>query len=249
MTHSTDETKLEQEVRNKDLDIEKHDKFSHINWVALEDMVYTYFTATKNIQGVPLAYIIGNTPAPYGIVIDREQEIILNAPLQGNMFSRDTKKVLVILKELTLDNNADTWMKRKHCGQEAMLEFQNHYDGKSDRECRKQVDKYNLKILFYRNGSTFSLEKYTTKMIFLNVLDNNNVPLYEQDKVRHFLDNINFPNNHLKTEVNTCISSQSDSFTIASTYTSTVISRLLQRPIYHHEGMDRNGRSTELVRE
>ena len=37
------------------------------------------------------------------------------------MFSRDTKMVLAILKELTVDTDADTWMKGKRCSQEAML--------------------------------------------------------------------------------------------------------------------------------
>ena len=32
-------------------------------------------------------------------------EIIQNAPLQGNMFYCDTKKVLAILKELTVDTD------------------------------------------------------------------------------------------------------------------------------------------------
>ena len=59
-----------------------------------------------------------------------------------------------------------------------------------------------------------------------NVLDNYDVPLYEEDKVRQHLDNINCPNKKLKTEFNICISVYSDSFETASTYLSIVISRL-----------------------
>ena len=43
-----------------------------------------------------------------------------------------------------------------------MLAFQNNYDGKSEGESRKQVDKENLKRLFYRNKTTLSFEKYVT---------------------------------------------------------------------------------------
>ena len=39
-------------------------------------MVYTYFTAMKHSQGLPLAYIIRKTPYPPGILMDREQDII-----------------------------------------------------------------------------------------------------------------------------------------------------------------------------
>ena len=76
--------------------------------------MYTYFTAMKNSQGVYLTYAICKTPDPSGIFIDRDQEIIKNA--QGKMFSCDTKKVLAILKELKLDNDAETWMKSKCWG-------------------------------------------------------------------------------------------------------------------------------------
>ena len=69
-------------------------------------------------------------------------------PQQGNIFSRDTKKVLAILKELTVDTDAETWMKDKRCGQKAILALENHYDGKSEDEIRKQVAKDDLKMYF-----------------------------------------------------------------------------------------------------
>ena len=46
------------------------------------------------------------------------------------MFSCGTKKVLEILKVLTVDTDAETWLKGKCCDQEAMLALKNHYDGK-----------------------------------------------------------------------------------------------------------------------
>ena len=60
--------------------------------------------------------------------------------------------------------------------------------------------KEDLNRSFYRNEITFSFEKYVTNMKqTFNVLDNYNDPLYEEDKVRKLLDNINCPNNNLKT--------------------------------------------------
>ena len=80
-----------------------------------------------------------------------EQEIIKNCPLQLNIFYCDTNKFLAILKYLTVDTAAETWMKGKRCGREAMLALQHHYDVKSEGGRRKQVAKYNQKTLFYRN--------------------------------------------------------------------------------------------------
>ena len=77
---------------------------------------------------------------------------------------RDTKNVLVIIKELTVDTDTDTCMKGKYCGQETMLALQNHYDGKYEGERRKKLAKYNLKRLFYRNKNNLSFEKYVTNM-------------------------------------------------------------------------------------
>ena len=88
--------------------------------------------------------------------------------------------------------------------------------------------KDNLKRLFYRNETTFSIENYVTKMKqTLNVLDNYNITLYEDEKVRKLLDNINCPTKYLKTEVNICRSSHIYSFKKSSTYLPTVLSCLL----------------------
>ena len=81
MADCIDETKLDYEDWKKDPYINKPDSLLHSKWVALEEMVYTYFTAMKNIQGVPLVYFILKAVDPSGIVIDREQEIIKNDPL------------------------------------------------------------------------------------------------------------------------------------------------------------------------
>ena len=108
-----------------------------------------------------------------------------------------------------------------------MLELQNHYDGKLEGERRKHMAKDDLKGLFYRNETNLSFEKYVIKMKqTFNVLENYNVPLFEEDKVSQLLDKINCPNNDLKTEVNICRYSHSDSFDKASTHLSTVLSCL-----------------------
>ena len=92
---------------------------------------------------------------------------------------------------------------------------------------RRQVSKEDIKRLFYRNETTFSFKKYVTNMKqTFNVIENYNVPLYDEDKFRQLLDKINFLNNYYKTEVNICRFNHSDSFTLASTYLLTCISRL-----------------------
>ena len=89
------------------------------------------------------------------------------------------------------------------------------------------MSKDELKRLFYRNKTIFSFDNYVTKRKqTFNLLENYDAPLYEEDKFRQLLDKINFLNNYYKTEVNICRFNHSDSFTLASTYLLTCISRL-----------------------
>ena len=90
--------------------------------------MYTYFTANKNSQTIPLAYFLLETLAPSSILIYREQDIIKKIPLNVNMFSHDKVKVLVILKELTVDNDDDIWNKGIWFGLESMFVLHIRYD-------------------------------------------------------------------------------------------------------------------------
>ena len=59
-----------------------------------------------------------------------------------------------------------------------MQELQAHYEGTSEVSWRKQVDKDDLKKIFYKNDTTLTFEKYVIKLkgVF-NVLEKYGVPL------------------------------------------------------------------------
>ena len=93
------------------------------------------------------------------------------------MFIIDSRKILDILKELTLRTDAETCIKGLKCGKKSMQELQAHYDGTSEESLRKQVSRSYLKKIFYNNYNTFTFEKYVTKLKgFFNVLDKYGVP-------------------------------------------------------------------------
>ena len=75
-------------------------------------------------------------------------QIIYQASLVRNMFTRDPRKVLDILKELTLGNDAEIWIKGLKCGRKAMQELQALYDGTSQGTRRKKVARVDLKKIF-----------------------------------------------------------------------------------------------------
>ena len=113
---------------------------------------------------------------------------------------RDSRKVLNILKELTLGTDTETRIKGLKCSRKSTQELQDHYDCTSEAARRKQVAKADSKKIFYKNETTFTFEKYVTKIkgIF-NVLEKYGVPLYEEQIMEHLLDQIVSPNIQLKT--------------------------------------------------
>ena len=78
-----------------------------------------YLTSSERIRQAPKT------------VKNRDVKIIYQAILVGNMFTREPKKVLDNLKELTLETEAETWIKGLKCDRKAMQELQDHYDGTS----------------------------------------------------------------------------------------------------------------------
>ena len=140
------------------------------------------------------------------------------------MFTRDSRKVLYILKEMTLVTDAETWIKGLKCSRKEMQKLQPYYYGTSEGARRKEVARADIRKILYKNENTFTFEKYVTKLrgVF-NLLEKYDVPLYEEQMVKNLLDHIMSPNTDFKTEVNICRSSHSYTFVKASTYLSTVV--------------------------
>ena len=60
---------------------------------------------------------------------------------------------------------------------------------------RKQVDRDNLKKIFYNNETTFTFENYVTKLkVIFDALEKYGVPLYADHMVEHLVDQITSPN-------------------------------------------------------
>lgn len=224
LEESTEESKLDYEKSKKDSDLDKPSKFSPDKWVEWEESIYNYLMDVKNSRGIPLAYVFRKDTPP--TVMDREHEIIYNVTLTGAMFQCDSKKLLGLLKELAIGSNAETWIKGARCGRDAMMALQEYYDGESEGERRKQVARADLEKLFYRNESTFSFEKYVTKLQHIfNVLKQYKVPVYEEEQVNYLLDKINCPNDKIKREVSIC-RAQHKKFVPAATFMATAGARI-----------------------
>ena len=74
----------------------------------------------ENSRGVPLSYVIRKDTSSPEDIENRDVQIIYQSSLVGNMFTRDSRKVLNILKELTLGTDSETWITGLKCGRKAI---------------------------------------------------------------------------------------------------------------------------------
>ena len=174
------------ESMNDDVSIDKPEKFEYKNWIPWEESVYMYFDSITNLRGIPMSYVICKD-LQVGVDINelsRKEQIIYNAPLNGFVFDIDTKSILAILKECTLNTDAETWIKNIRCGREAMRALQLHFDGPDESRKRLDTAKAQLDKTFYRHEATFSFERYVTTLNEIyKIHERYNEPIYESDKI------------------------------------------------------------------
>ena len=105
----------------------------------------------KNSCDVPLSYVIIKDTTSPDEDENRDVQIIHQARLVENVFTRDSRKALDILKELTIGTDEETCIRGLKCGRNSMKELQAHYYGTSEGVQRKEVARAYLKRIFYNN--------------------------------------------------------------------------------------------------
>ena len=97
---------------------------------------------------MPLYYVIRKDTSSTKYSKNRDVKIIYQSSLSRNIFTRDSKKVIDILKELIPGTDAETWIKGLKCNIKAIQELQAHYDRTSEVTRRKQVSRLDLNKIF-----------------------------------------------------------------------------------------------------
>ena len=70
-------------------ELRKPKELSHEDWNQWEDSIYNYFASRKNGCCVPLSYFIRKDTSSPKDSIDRDVQIIYEASIFGDMFTRD----------------------------------------------------------------------------------------------------------------------------------------------------------------
>ena len=132
-------------------------------------------------------------------------EIIYNAPHTGRVFETDNKEVHRILDEITLGTDAADWIdtyRHRQNGRSAWIALCEHYDGPAEGDKHVTVSCANTDQAFYKNESTFSFERYSTRLKHeFDTLQKYNLPKSDREEVEILLKQINKNN----TQLTACI--------------------------------------------
>ena len=128
-------------------------------------------------------------------------EIIYNASHTGRELETDNKEVHSSFDELTLGTDAVDWIntyRRRYDDRAAWIELCEHYDGPAEGEKRVTVSYANIDQAFYKNESTFSFERYITRLKHsFETLMHYNQPKRNREEVDIMLKQINTNNTQL----------------------------------------------------
>ena len=87
-----------EETRYGKGDLRKPKELSCEKWTQWEDRVYNYFASRKKNRGVPLSYVTIKDMLSPEDSENRDVKIMYQASLVGNIFTRNSRKVLDIIK-------------------------------------------------------------------------------------------------------------------------------------------------------
>ena len=203
--------------------VDKPEQFVYEKWEDWQETVITYLKGKKSVtKTIPLYYVI--RPPDYPAAPTPEEQIIFNADHTGVAFTADNKAVHQLLTELTTGTDADHWIKqhkRRQDGRQAWLDLCEHYDGPAEGDKRVTVARSNIKLVHYKNETSFSFEKYSTRLKkSFSTLEQYGQPKSEREKVEILLDQINTSDQKLITVIGICRDRHANTFEEACTYLS-----------------------------
>ncbi len=178
------------------------DKFKqNTSFRVYDEVMDTYLNTQVGCTGIPLNYIIRKQELP-----DEEEEYVNDAeravaiaPLHGEAFDTDNRRVYAIIKSLIIEGPAwshiTPMVDRAKNGRQAWILLRNHYGNETflNREIEEAYAA--LDHLHYkREYANFTFEDYVTQLTKnYNILERHDEIVSEETKVRNLLKKITDP--------------------------------------------------------
>ncbi len=178
------------------------DKFKHgTNFRVYDEVMDTYLNQFLGVSNVPINYVVRKQDEPEedAVYENEAEEAVAIAPLVGDVFDIDNRRVYGIIKSLIIEGPAWAFITptvdRAKDGRAAWLLLRDHYGNESFmnrdiEEAYNQIDALHYK----KEYANFSFEDFITQLTkHYNTLERNAEYVSEEKKVRDLLKKITDP--------------------------------------------------------
>lgn len=168
-------------------------------WPEWEPAFVNYLSTIPGVNGIPLSYVVREDETPpagseYGSFNERA---IACAPLSGDVFQADARKVHQLIKSFLQTESAEQWIKplaRRQSGRDDMIALRKHYSGEGNTSRRIAAAERIRDTLHYKNERAMSFSSFLDKMQkMFNIFEEEKEVISEQAKVRMLLKKVEHP--------------------------------------------------------
>jgi hypothetical protein len=211
------------------------------DWHEWFDSLRNYLSLLMGTNGVPLSYVIRDhvEPAADANFNTYEEEVYALAPLTGDYYVADARRVHQIVKTYTQGESAEEWIRtlaRYQDGRRDVHALKAHFQGEGNAS-RRIAEADNIREnLYYKSEKAYRFQLFLDKLqSMFTIYKEEGEELTEEAKVRALLDKVKHV--HLQATVNAVrLDQQSNgaSFTRAADFIAGEVSRLPESQNMNH---------------
>jgi hypothetical protein len=218
------------------------DKFKHgTDFKIYDEVLDTYLNQLTGTTGVPLNYVIRKQEEPDedAEYENESEEAVASAPLQGNAFDIDNRRVYGVIKSLIIEGPAYAYITpvvdRIKDGRRAWQLVRDHYGNESYMNRDIEAAFNAIETLHYKKEyANFTFEDYITQLTkHYNTLERYGEIVSEETKVRNLLRKITDPTLEAAKQAIRINEDYKSNFALAANFLTSSITPLAK-------GRDRN---------
>jgi hypothetical protein len=227
-----------------------------LEWYDWKEKFENFLMSIRGVGGAPLDYVIRkDMPAGWDPQVDAtndHEKLKYQLALNGPAFDKDTKTVYTKLRELTLGEEAYTWIKTEESsmnGRRAWLLLTDHFESEQWVGRRVTEAEKIIKDSHYTNEYTFAFEKMTALLHSSYViLEKNDQPYSDRTRVKKLAAAINMPNNmDIRVAKRYMLDNYGDDWLGAINYMGNVVAELF--PLSRKDSNKRGGYNNRRISE
>ena len=201
-------------------------------WPEWEKAFVNYLSVIPGISGIPLAYIVREQEEPNedSIYATFNERVIKRAPLRGQYYIANAKRVHNLLVGFLQGENTENWIRaiaKYQDGRKNMIALRRHYAGEGDSTRRISDAKKIQATLHYKTERALPFNKFLDSFQrMFTIFEEENKSLTERAKVDELLTKVQNSSlsaavAHLRYQLNT----SGISFTVAANHLNSEVSQ------------------------